>query len=65
MKKHNEHRQNCDCAFCETELKGGCFEPEFCMPCDVVFVKCDKCGRGINSKLEICPACGARPVRDK
>jgi hypothetical protein len=50
-------KTKCNCAFCESELVQDCLEPSFCQPCEVVFVKCPKCGKSHSNKLEKCPEC--------
>ncbi|HBU70522.1 MAG TPA: hypothetical protein DEE98_09110 [Elusimicrobia bacterium] len=58
MKK--DKTQKCGCGFCEDELKMSCFEPVFCSPCEVEFIKCAKCEQSYSSKLEKCPKCGEK-----
>jgi len=50
-------KKKCSCGFCESELKQDCMEPSFCQPCDIVLIKCDKCGVSYSNKLSKCPEC--------
>ncbi len=49
--------KKCKCRLCEPELVEDCLEPTFCQPCEVVFIKCDKCGTSYSNKLAECPDC--------
>ena len=50
-------KAKCNCSFCEEELVQDCMEPEFCQPCEVVFVRCNACGKPYSNKLDACPEC--------
>ena len=50
-------KTKCKCSFCEEELVQDCLEPTFCQPCEVVFVKCNTCGKSYSNTLEACPEC--------
>lgn len=50
-------KSKCKCSFCEEELVKDCLEPPFCQPCEVVFIKCGKCGMSYSNKLDACPEC--------
>jgi hypothetical protein len=50
-------KAKCKCSFCEGELVEDCLEPDFCQPCEVVFVRCNKCGKSYSNKLNTCPEC--------
>jgi hypothetical protein len=50
-------KSKCECSFCEEELVNDCLEPPFCQGCDVVFIKCNHCGKSYSDKLEACPEC--------
>ena len=53
----------CVCPLCETELQSNCFEPAFCQPCDIKFVKCKKCDKLFNAKMKKCPGCGEKNAK--
>jgi hypothetical protein len=50
-------KAKCECSFCEEELVNDCLEPPFCRRCDVVFIRCNHCGKSYSDKLEACPEC--------
>lgn len=58
MKNTETGQKKCGCHCCEEELKDGCLEPPFCSPCDVVFIKCKKCGAKLSKTVKKCSACG-------
>ena len=53
-------KKKCECRFCEPEMVKDCLEPPFCQPCEVVFIKCDKCGASYGQTLDACPECQAK-----
>ncbi len=55
-------KKKCACGFCESEMLQECLEPSFCQPCEVVFVKCDKCGASYSDTLQACPECKAEKI---
>ena len=57
-----KEKKQCKCPCCENELEFGCFEPAFCEPCNIKFVKCCSCGELVNEKMENCPKC-SKPVK--
>ncbi len=54
-----EKTKKCKCGFCQDELKNSCFEPEFCKPCSVEFVKCPDCLIMYEKHIQKCPQCAS------
>jgi hypothetical protein len=62
MKNNTFSYQNCCCPHCETELKMGCFSPDFCKPCHIdkrnrVIKACPICKSEYAYEYTECPAC--------
>jgi hypothetical protein len=53
-----KHKKGCECPFCPEELKFGCIEPQFCAPCGLEKMVCEKCGKLIKTRNIKCPDCG-------